>query len=199
MVDIYKNTDITDLPNEIWKDILGYEGLYQVSNLGRIKSFILKTPRILKQYYGGNQQLMVTLSADGVKNKVYVSHIVGVMFVGVPNKNKKEIYCHLNKVKTDNRAENISIETKSNSKLLNYHYGVETDWGIKHVGKKTQFVSKYKYIGTNKKGEIKEYTYNELYEKYGQGVRSIERCIINEKNFNTAYGMTWEKELIKTK
>lgn len=33
---------------EIWKDIEGYEGLYQISNLGRVKN--IKTKRILKQY-----------------------------------------------------------------------------------------------------------------------------------------------------
>lgn len=37
--DIYKCLDINDLPGEIWKDIPEYEGLYQVSNLGRVKIF----------------------------------------------------------------------------------------------------------------------------------------------------------------
>ena len=34
----YKNLSLEDLPNEVWKDVVGYEGLYQVSNLGRVKS-----------------------------------------------------------------------------------------------------------------------------------------------------------------
>lgn len=40
--DIYKCLDINDLPGEVWKDIPGYEGLYQVSNLGRVKRLSIK-------------------------------------------------------------------------------------------------------------------------------------------------------------
>lgn len=37
-METYQNLSLEDLPNEEWKDIVGYEGLYQVSNLGRVKS-----------------------------------------------------------------------------------------------------------------------------------------------------------------
>ena len=37
-MEIYKNLSLEDLPNEEWRDVVGYEGLYQVSNMGRIKS-----------------------------------------------------------------------------------------------------------------------------------------------------------------
>lgn len=37
-METYQNLSLEDLPNEIWKDVVGYEGLYQVSNLGRVKS-----------------------------------------------------------------------------------------------------------------------------------------------------------------
>ena len=36
-MEIYQNLSLEDLPNEVWKDIPNYEGLYQVSNLGRVK------------------------------------------------------------------------------------------------------------------------------------------------------------------
>ena len=39
---IYKNVDLADLPNEIWKDVIGYEDIYQVSNLGRVYFRYLK-------------------------------------------------------------------------------------------------------------------------------------------------------------
>lgn len=195
MENIYKNLDLVDLKNEIWKDVLGYEGMYQVSSLGRIKS-LLKKPKILKPWFGGNQQLLVTLSADGIKTKVYVSNIVGAMFLGFPDRTKNEVYIHLNKIKTDNRVTNLSIETKSHSKLLNYHLGVEKDWGIKTVGAKTQFVKKTIYIGKNKKGVLTEYTGDQLFEKYGTGVRAILRCIEGKESFKTAYNQTWSKKPI---
>jgi len=40
--EIYKNLDLNNLPSEIWKDIVGYEGKYQISNLGRIKTLYRK-------------------------------------------------------------------------------------------------------------------------------------------------------------
>ena len=192
--DIYKITDITNLPNEEWRPILGYEGLYEVSSLGRIKSLL--TNRILKQWFGGNKQLLVTLCADGIKHKQYVSNIVGVCFLGVANRKENEVYVHLNMCKTDNRACNIGIETKHNERLLAYHLGVLKDWGIKDMGVKTRFVPQYLYIGTKKNGEEEVYTSEELIDKFGSGARSIMRCIEKKSHFNTAYKMTWRKEKI---
>lgn len=50
---------------EIWKDIEGYEGLYQVSNLGRVKSL----PRIYKQRKIKNEIELIEL-AQQIKNKI---------------------------------------------------------------------------------------------------------------------------------
>lgn len=41
-MEIYQNLSLEDLPNEEWRDVVGYEGLYQVSNLGRVKSLEVK-------------------------------------------------------------------------------------------------------------------------------------------------------------
>jgi hypothetical protein len=177
------------LDGETWKDVYGYEGLYRVSNLGRIMS-ILKTPRILKQWSGGGNP-MVTLCADGIKHKIFVSNIVGGTFIGFPHRDKNECYNHLNKDKWDNRVVNLSIETKQNSVLLSYHEGVLKDWGIKNVGKKTRFIAKQKYRGVDKNGTETIFTHSELLEKYGTGVRAIVRCLAKEKYFNTAYGKKW--------
>lgn len=37
-METYQNLSLEDLPNEFWRDVVGYEGIYQVSNLGRVKS-----------------------------------------------------------------------------------------------------------------------------------------------------------------
>jgi hypothetical protein len=194
-VDYWKNTDNVDLPGETWKDVLGYEGIYSVSIFGRIRSF--HTNRILKQWYGGDSNLMVTLCADGNENKIFVSNIVGMTYIGIPNRKNKECFCHLDKNPYNNCVSNISIETRKHSTLLSYHAGCLKDWGIKNVGKETQFVSKYRYIGINKKTQ-KENTYyfDDLLTKYGTGIRSIQRCLAGEKNFKSAYGQFWRKELI---
>lgn len=44
----YQNPFLIDMPDEIWKPLVGYEKYYMVSNLGRVKSLARKTERILK-------------------------------------------------------------------------------------------------------------------------------------------------------
>ena len=48
---------------EIWKDIEGYEGSYQVSNFGRIKSIKFETQRILKQRLSGCENMCVVINS----------------------------------------------------------------------------------------------------------------------------------------
>lgn len=189
----FQDVEMADFENEFWKDVIAYEGLYKVSNFGRIKSLI--TNKILKQYSGGNKQMQVTLCADGVKNKIYVSNIVGGTFLRFTVKG--EVYLHNDSDPTNNSVDNISIGIRSHSSLLAYHNGVRKDWGIKTVGAKTKFVPKQLYIGTNADGIETKYTFEELNTKYGTGVRSILRCIAKQKNFNTAYKQTWKTEPIE--
>jgi hypothetical protein len=44
-MEIYENLSIESLPNEEWRDVVGLEGLYQVSNLGRVRSL----PRMIEK------------------------------------------------------------------------------------------------------------------------------------------------------
>ena len=75
---------------EIWKDIKGYEGLYQVSNLGRIKSLKRKVryqnsfktlkERIKGTFIGKQGYLRVELSKNGV-NKIWIQNFILIYFL----------------------------------------------------------------------------------------------------------------------
>lgn len=65
--------------NEVWKDIEGYEGLYQVSNLGRVKS--LKKNIIRKQVLGKDGYLRVTLKHNGKAKTLSVHRLVAKAFL----------------------------------------------------------------------------------------------------------------------
>lgn len=96
---------------EIWKDIIGYEGYYQVSNLGNVKSLARKgsgsslKDRILKPGLSGSKYLFVHFSVNGKVKMMQVHRLVAIAFI--QNKlNKKEVN-HINGIKTDNRVENL--------------------------------------------------------------------------------------------
>jgi hypothetical protein len=107
---------------EIWKDIKGYEGLYQVSNLGRVKSIkdkiTLKTPTLNKAtgYY------QIDLYKNNKRKKFTLHRLVICMFLGVHSSLK--LVNHKDGVKTNNSINNLEW---SNKKLNALHYWSNED------------------------------------------------------------------------
>ena len=93
---------------EIWKDIEGFEGYYQVSNMGRVKSLNYRRTgkeKILKGYDNGYGYLRVMLSKEG-KNKQYrINRLVAQAFIENPD-NLPEVN-HKDKVRTNNCVDNL--------------------------------------------------------------------------------------------
>jgi len=101
------------IEKEVWKDVIGYEGLYQVSNLGNLKSFWNKTERILRPTKNGRGYMKVILYKSDTKKQITVHQLVSIAFLNhVPNGNKLVID-HINDNKTDNRLDNLQVVTQS--------------------------------------------------------------------------------------
>lgn len=93
---------------EIWKDIEGFEGLYQVSNLGRVKSFY--TNRILKCSTHPQGYLTVTLCKDSTKYTKKIHRLVAQAFI--PNPDNKPEVNHIDENKTNNNLSNLEWSTR---------------------------------------------------------------------------------------
>ena len=118
------------MKNEIWKDIQGYEGLYQVSNLGRVKSLEryksnhsckqLVPERIIKVRKNWDGYLKVTLCKDGKVKTYKVHRLVATAFIENPD-NLKEIN-HKDEDKINNCVENLEWCTR----VYNCNYGTRS-------------------------------------------------------------------------
>ena len=99
---------------EQWKAVVGYEGLYEVSNMGRVMSFARSGTRggILKQNLQGRGYPTVSLNRDDVAHTYNVHSLVLNAFVG-PRPPDMEARHYPNQDRTDNRLCNLSWATKS--------------------------------------------------------------------------------------
>lgn len=96
--------------NEEWKDIEGYEGLYQVSNRGNVRRFgcsvnrkLTKLPVKKGHYY------YIPLCKNGKYKNFLVSRLVATAFI--PNPNNKETVNHKDGNKTNNNVNNLEWNT----------------------------------------------------------------------------------------
>lgn len=122
---------------EIWKDIDGYEGLYQVSNVGRVRS--LRRNIILKSKIERNGYERVRLSVNNIPKDYSVHRLVANAFI--PNPNNYPIVNHKDENRTNNCVENLEWCTQE----YNVNYGTGIAKRVKSQSKK---VLQFKPDGT---------------------------------------------------
>lgn len=98
---------------EIWKDVKGYEGYYQISNLGNVMSLKFNHAdirRLIKPFDNGGYN-MVCFNLNGVSKKFLVHRLVAEAFI--PNHENKPCVNHIDGNKRNNSVENLEWVTKS--------------------------------------------------------------------------------------
>ena len=134
------------MKNEIWKDVPGYEGFYQVSDLGNVKSlsrkiwngkvFFISKDKLLKP--GVDGYCNVELSKNCKRKNFKVHQLVAMAFLGHIPCGFELVVDHINDNPLDNRVENLQIVTqrenshKTQGKYSSKYKGVT--WGA-HANK----------------------------------------------------------------
>jgi hypothetical protein len=186
---------------EQWRPIPGWEGGYEASSLGRIKSlarkvrakprggkwcWINRKERILTaSAHGKGRYMSVTLNFNGYRQEgASVAHLVAVAFLG-PRPRKKHV-CHNNGDPSDNRIENLRYDTAKGNQADRDKHG-RTQKGEQHYRAKLT-IAEVREIRATYKGRKDRYKPGhiqqiDLMAKYGIGRRTLQHILA---------GRTWK-------
>ena len=179
---------------EIWKDVKGYEGLYQISNLGRVKSVgfqykgrwgntMFRKGKIIVQKEKTGGYLYVCLSKNGVHKYFRVHRLVAQAFI--PNSEKLQIVNH--------KDENVQNNVVSNLEWCDIKYNTNYGTGIKRRSEKQ--------LNKNTSKQVFQYDLEnnlinvfpsgkEVQRQLGYLQTSISACCLGK--LKTAYGYIWK-------
>ena len=164
------------ITNEVWKNIEGYNGKYQISSLGRVKSF-LRYPNgkiLAGGFHKGYQQIL--LYRNGSRKTVFIHRLVAEAFL--VNEYSKYTVNHINGVKSDNRLRNLEWATVKENINHACSKGLRSGSGFKKGSEN----SNSKLTESEVKQIRSEYennntSYNKLSLKYNVSASTIELII----------------------
>lgn len=182
---IWKNTDLKDIPGENWEDIPDYVGLYSISNLGRVKSMeriiytkdhreLLIKERILKQAHKkkkNSKYLYVALSKESKLRTFEVHRLVGMVFL----EGNGECIIHRDSNTLNNVSTNLEYNTFSEKNQLSWDREFSYSSNIGKFGSDSATAKETKMLDLDGK---------EL-DKFGSRVEAAEWLIDNNKTQNT--------------
>jgi len=166
-------TSNEDLPNEEWRDVLGYEGLYKVSNLGRVKSFFKGIEKFRKPVLARPGYFSVVLYKNNIPQSARIHVLVAQAFI--PNPENKAYVNHIDGNKLNNRADNLEWVTPSENLRHAYDTGLQKS-GCEHPSAKFT-EEQIKYIRNICIPDDLEFGISALARKFNVSLATISRIV----------------------
>lgn len=188
---------------EIWKDVKGYEGLYQVSNLGRVRSLghygangtvaYFQHGKILKSRPDKDGYNLVCLYKEKKGKNKRVHRLVAQAFI--PNPMNKPTINHKNGIRNDNRVQNLEWATMSENQLHAFMILKRKHRVLTEAERRKMFYSRRKKViqYDEKMNKISIYeSMKEAEKKTGIFSQSIGRCCRGEQKHAGGFIWKWE-------
>ena len=168
---------------EVWKDITGYEGYYQVSNSGNVKSldrvvkhrtsgFLTLKGKLLKPRKSTQDRKYVDLNKNKKAKRFYIHTLVAQTFIG--ERPKGYDICHINGNNQDNRLENLRYDTKGQNQIDIYRQGGKHGLGKLSIEQVLEIRQLY---------ATGEYTHFELAKKFNVSQNTTQRVVKRQSFF----------------
>lgn len=186
------------MEKEIWKDVVGYEGLYQVSNFGNVRS----VDRTYKHYKKGNTflkgknksqsnslgYLIVGLSKNGKPKNIKVHRLVALSFIENPE--SKPFVNHIDGVKTNNHVSNLEWATASENSSHAFSIGLHKG---SHYGLKGSRNPNSKKVSQYSENNVLINTFSSITEAYEDtGVHAQNISFACNDKYKKAGGFIWK-------
>jgi len=194
---------------EIWKEVPGYEGLYEVSSQGRVRSLdrevwnargcYLRRGRILKQNFDDKMYKTVGLSSHGKTKTCRTHQLVAMAFLGHKPNRYKIVVDHLDNNHLNNNLSNLQLisqreNTSKDKKGYSQYTGVIWNKKTNKWTSRIQIKGKQKYLGYFDSEE-------EASQYYQDALKSIEEGTeikVKKPKFSSKYkGVYWDKRCNK--
>lgn len=138
--------------NEIWKDIPEYEGIYQVSNLGNVKSIRKGKEKILSKRITSSGYVLCSLFKNGVLKQIQEHQLVAMAFLGHKPNGNRIVVDHIDNNKLNNHVDNLQLlsnrenttkDTKSTNKYAGAYWRKDVSKWISLI----RINGRLKYLG----------------------------------------------------
>lgn len=185
----WKNTTDWELPGEVWKDVVGYEGYYEVSNLGRVRGVdrIVTGSNVVTQHFkghlmtqrpDGNGYMLCHLRMNRTRRMIHVHRMVAEAFI--PNPDNLPQVNHKDNSRTNSQVDNLEWCTVK----YNSNYGLHK--------KRASFSRAERYRAVFPNGtEIYFRGQKQIQEYFHRGHTAIGRWIKSPEN--NPYGIVFER------